>query len=86
MSRKEYMSLLRAADAQIAGLLDQGYAFVTNAFRPGEAPPGLRVKDSDQVAAQLRSEGWQVEVATAYDERGHALPRMASIWRRRPVR
>jgi hypothetical protein len=86
MSRKEYMSLLRASDAQIAGLLDRGYAFVTNAFRPGQAPPGLAVKDCDQVAAQLRGEGWEVETASAYDERGQALPRMAALWRRRPNR
>ena len=40
MSRERYMQLLRKSDPQIARLLDQGFAFVTNAFRPGQAPPG----------------------------------------------
>lgn len=86
MSRESYMTLLRETDPQIAALLDQGFRFVTNAFLPGQAPPGLPVRNSDQVAAQHRDEGWEVEVARAYDERGLPLPRMASLWRRRPNR
>ncbi len=83
MSREDYMALLRATDAGIAVLLEQGYALVTNAFRPGQVPPGIPARDCDQVAARLRREGWEVEVAAAYDERGQALPQMASVWRRR---
>jgi hypothetical protein len=77
------MAVLRASDARIAVLLDRGFAFVTNAFRPGQAPPGIAVPDCEQVAARLRGEGWEVEVAAAYDEGGQALPQMASLWRRR---
>ncbi len=83
MSRENYMTLLRATDARLAALLDQGFAFVANAFRPGQAPRGVPARDCDQVAARLRSEGWEVEVAGAYDERGQALHQMASVWRRR---
>jgi hypothetical protein len=85
MSREGYLSLLREADPQIAALLDRGFRFVTNTFRPGQAPADLPVRNSDQAAAQLRAEGWQVELAPAYDERGKALPQMASLWRRRPA-
>ena len=84
VSREAYLSLLRARDPRIGALIDQGFAFVTNAFRPGQAPAGIPVPDCDQVAVKLRGDGWQVETATAYDERGQALPQMASLWRRRP--
>ncbi len=84
MSRESYMQLLRNSDARIARLLDEGFAFETNAFRPGQAPSGVSIRDCDQMAARLRGEGWEVEVAAAYDEAGQALPQMASLWRRRP--
>ncbi len=77
------MLLLREADPRIAALLDQGYRFFTNAFLLDQRPPGLPVRNSDQVVAQLRSEGWEVELARAFDERGRPLPQMASVWRRR---
>jgi len=83
VSRESYMELLRQSDTWVAELLDQGFAFVTNAFRPGLAPTGILVRDCDWMAANLRSEGWEVEVAAAYDEAGQSLPRMASLWRRR---
>ncbi len=82
MSREAYMTLLRTADPRIAELLDQGFEFVTNAFRSGQAPRGVPARDCDQMAARLRREGWEVELAPAYDERGKALPQMASLWRR----
>jgi hypothetical protein len=81
MSRERYMQLLRKGDARIATLLDQGFAFVTNAFRPGQAPPGIPIQDCEQLASRLRSEGWEIEVAAAYDEAGRALPQMVSLWR-----
>ena len=83
MSREGYMQLLRKSDARIANLLDQGFAFVSNAFQPDQAPPGIPVRDCDQMAAELRGEGWEVELAPAYDEVGGALPEMVSLWRRR---
>ncbi len=84
MSRESYMQLLRKSDSRIARLLDEGFAFDTNAFRPGQAPPGVPIRDCDQMAARLRGEGWEVEVAAAYNEAGQSLPQMASLWRRRP--
>lgn len=83
MTRESHMQLLRKSDVRIAKLLDQGFAFVTNAFRPGQAPPDVPVKDCDQMAAKFRGEGWEVAAAAAYDEGGRALPQMASLWRRR---
>ena len=83
MSRESYMKLLRGADPRICALLDQGFAFATNAFRPGQAPSGVPVQDCEHMMAKLRSEGWEVAMAAAYDEGGQALPRMASLWRRR---
>lgn len=85
MSRESYLTLLRTTDRRIARLLDQGFEFVTNAFRSGQAPRGVPARDCDQMAARLRREGWQVELAAAYDERGNPLPQMASLWRRRPA-
>ncbi len=85
MSRESYMILLRATDPRIAGLLNQGFEFVANAFRPGQAPRGVPARDCEQMATRLRREGWEVELASAYDERGKALPQMASLWRRRPA-
>jgi hypothetical protein len=57
MSRESCMALLRKSDASIAMLLDRGFDFVTNAFRPGQAPPGVPARDCDQVAVRLRREG-----------------------------
>lgn len=76
------MTLLRKTDPRVGELLDQGFAFVTNAFRPGQTPRGIPVRDCEKVAAQWRREGWEVEAAAAYDERGQSLPHMASLWRR----
>ncbi len=83
MSREGYMQLLRRSDVRIAALLDQGFAFVTNAFRPGQAPPGISIRDCEQMAKKLRGEGWEVEVTAAYDEAGQPLSAMGSLWRRR---
>jgi hypothetical protein len=83
MSREAYMALLRATSPQIATLLDQGFVFVTNSFRPGMAPRSVPAQDCDRMAARLRREGWEVGLASAYDEGGQALPQMASLWRRR---
>ncbi len=83
MSREGYMQLLRKSDARIARLMDEGFAFVTNAFRPGHVPPGISIRDCDQMAETLRCEGWEVELTAAYDEAGQRLSAMASLWRRR---
>lgn len=81
--REAYLKLMVALDGGIRRLVDEGFEFVTNAFRRGAAPKGVRAKDADILATRLRQEGYQVEVATAYNETGDALPSMASIWRKR---
>jgi hypothetical protein len=80
--RGEYMKLLASRDAAIRRLVDGGYEFVTNAFRPGAGPKGIRTKDADTLATRLREDGYQVEAATAYNETGDTLPSMVSIWRK----
>ena len=83
--RGEYMKLLASRDAAIRRLVDGGYEFVTNAFRPGAGPEGVRTKDAEALQAGLRREGYQVEVASAYNETGDLLTSMVSVWRRRGV-
>jgi hypothetical protein len=80
--RGEHMQLPASRDAASRCLADGGYEFVANAFRPGAGPKGVRTKDADTLATRLREDGYQVEVATAYNETGDALPSMASIWRK----
>ncbi|MEE8282759.1 MAG: hypothetical protein V3R47_04500 [candidate division NC10 bacterium] len=81
--REEYVRLMAAKDTAIQHLVDQGYEFVTNAFRPGAAPKGVRAKDAEMLKARLRQEGYQVEATSAYNETGDILPSMVSIWRKR---
>lgn len=81
--REAHLKLMAARDGGIRRLVDEGFEFVTNAFRRGAAPKGVRAKDADTLATRLRQDGYQVEVATAYNETGDALPSMASIWRKR---
>src|ERR671923_1756597 len=45
MARPEkdaYVALLAACDPTIRALVEQGFEFVTNAFKAGAAPPGLK--------------------------------------------
>jgi hypothetical protein len=81
--RGEYVKLMAARDAGIRHLIEQGYEFVTNAFRPGAGPKGVRVQDAERLTARLRQEGYQVEVGTAYSEAGDPLPTMISLWRKK---
>jgi DNA-binding beta-propeller fold protein YncE len=80
--RGEYVRLMADRDIAIRRLVEKGYVFVTNAFRPGAAPKGVRAKDVEAFRVRLRQEGYQVEVASAYNETGDVLPSMVSVWRR----
>jgi hypothetical protein len=80
--RGEYVRLMAEKDADIRRLIARGYEFVTNAFRAGAAPKGVRAKDAEAVKARLRQEGYQVEMASAYNETGDVLLSMVSVWRR----
>jgi hypothetical protein len=80
--RKAFLELMASKDPRIRRLIDDGYEFVTNAFTPGAKPPGLRVKDAEDVASHLKKEGYVIELSAAYDETGEPIPVMRSVWRR----
>ena len=42
--KEAYLALIAARDPEIRVLLDQGFAFVTNAFKAGAAPPGIEAR------------------------------------------
>jgi hypothetical protein len=79
-----YLALIAARDPEIRALLDQGFEFVTNAFKAGAAPPGVKARTDQEHVRRLRQEGYQVEVSTAYDEEGHPRPSLSAIWRKKP--
>lgn len=81
--RREYVKVMAAKDPAIRELVEQGYAFVTNAFRRDAAPRGIRATEVDVVQSRLQKEGYRTAVAFAYDEVGNHLPTMVSIWQRR---
>jgi hypothetical protein len=78
-----YLALIAARDPQIRALLEQGFTFVTNAFKAGTAPPGLKAKTDRDHRQSLQQQGYQVELSTAYDEHGQPRPTLSAIWRRK---
>jgi hypothetical protein len=79
-----YVALIASRDPQIRSLVAQGFEFVTNAFKAGSSPPGLKGKtDRDQVR-RLQQAGYEVAVTTGYDERGNPRPTLSAIWRKKP--
>ena len=82
--KETYLALIAARDPQIRALLDQGFVFVTNAFKAGAAPPGIKAQTDQEHVRRLRQEGYQVEVTTAYDEQGQPRPNLSAIWRKKP--
>ncbi len=78
-----YLALIAARDPEIRALQDQGFEFVTNAFKAGAAPPGIKAMTDREHVRRLRQEGYQVEVSTAYDEQGQPRPTLSAIWRRK---
>ena len=77
-----YMALIAQHDPQIRALLDQGFEFVTNAFKAGAAPPGIKAKTDLEHLRSLQQQGYQVEMSPAYDERGQPRPTLSGIWRK----
>jgi hypothetical protein len=77
-----YLTLIAARDPQIRALLDQGFEFLTNAFKAGSAPPGLKARTDQEHVRSLQQQGYQVEVSTAYDEHGQPRPTLSGIWRK----
>jgi len=82
--RKVHVDLMASKDPKIKRLIDHGYEFVTNAFEPGSKPSALLIKDAENVASQLRREGYLTELCPAYNEVGDPIPHMHSVWRKRP--
>jgi hypothetical protein len=83
-SEKEtYVALIAARDPQIRALVDQGFDFVTNAFKTGAVPPGIKGRTDREHVRRLEQEGYQVEVSAAYDEQGNPRPTLSAIWRKK---
>jgi 3-isopropylmalate dehydratase small subunit len=78
--QEAYLALIAAHDPAIRALLAQGFAFVTNAFKVGMAPPGVRGRTDQEHVRRLQREGYQVEVSAAYDEQGQHRPNLSAIW------
>jgi hypothetical protein len=81
--KEAYLALIAARDPEIRTLLDQGFDFVTNAFKAGAAPSGMKARTDREHVRRLQQEGYQVEVTAAYDEQGQLRPSLSAIWRRK---
>ena len=82
--KEAYLALIAARDPAIRALLDQGFEFVTNAFKAGAEPSGMKVRTDQEHVRRLQQAGYQVEVSAAYDERGQVRPTLSAIWRKKP--
>jgi hypothetical protein len=81
--KEAYLALIAERDPEIRTLLDQGFEFVTNAFKAGAAPSGMKARTDQAHVRRLQQEGYQVEISTAYDEQGHPRPNLSAIWRKK---
>ena len=81
--RKAYIDLMVSKDPEIRRMVEQGYEFVTNAFKADATPAAVLVNDAQTVASQLKRDGYLVELCPAYNEIGDPIPGMQSIWRKR---
>ncbi len=82
--RKAYINLMVSKDPAIRRLVNEGFDFVTNAFKPGSKPLAVRIKDVQTVASELERQGYATELGPAYNEAGDPIPGMQSVWRKRP--
>ena len=78
-----YIALIAARDPQIRALLEQGFEFVTNAFKTGAAPPGMKARTEGEHVRRLQQAGYQVAVTSGYDEQGHPRPTLRAIGRKK---
>jgi hypothetical protein len=81
--KEAYLALIAERDPEIRTLLDQGFEFVTNAFKAGAAPSGMKARTDQAHVRRLQQESYQVEISTAYDEQGHPRPNLSAIWRKK---
>jgi hypothetical protein len=82
--KEAYLALIAARDPEIRALLDQGFEFVTNAFKADAAPSGMKARTDREHMRRLQQAGYQVEVTAAYDEQGQLRPSLSAIWRKKP--
>ena len=82
--KEAYLALIAARDSEIRALLDQGFEFVTNAFKADAAPSGMKARTDREHLRRLQQAGYQVAVSTAYDEQGHPRPTLSAIWWKQP--
>ena len=81
--KESYLALIAAGNPEIRALLDQGFEFVTNAFKVSETPAGMKGKTDRDYMRKLQREGYQVAISAAYDEQGDARPSLSAIWRKK---
>jgi hypothetical protein len=81
--KEAYLALIAARDPEIRALLDQGFVFVTNAFKADAAPAGMKARTDRAHMRRLHQAGYQVEVTAAYDEQGNPRPTLRAIWRKK---
>ena len=81
--KEAYLALIAAHDPEIRTLLDQGFEFVTNTFKAGSAPSGMKARTDREHVRRLQQEGYQVAVTAAYDEQGQHRPSLSAIWRKK---
>jgi len=81
--RKAYLDQMGSKDPAIKRLIEEGYEFVTNAFKSDSKPADIRVKDARTVALQLAEQGYLTELCSAFNEIGDPIPAMQSVWRKR---
>ena len=81
--KEAYLALIAAGDPESRTLLEQGFEFVTNAFKASEAPAGMKGRTDQDHMRRLQREGYQVAISVAYDGEGHAHPSLSAIWRKK---
>src|SRR5215468_6466908 len=82
--KEAYLALIAERDPEIRTLLDQGFEFVTNAFKADAAPSGMKARTDREHMRRLQQAGYQVEVTAAYDEQGNPRPTLSAIWQKKP--
>ena len=55
--KEAYLALIAAQDPEIRTLLDQGFEFVTNTFKAGAAPSGMKARTEREQVRSLQQEG-----------------------------
>jgi hypothetical protein len=81
--KEAYLALIAAGDPEIRTLLDQGFEFVTNAFKANAAPAGMKGRTDRDHMRRLQREGYEVAISAAYDDEGQARSSLSAIWRKK---